>query len=73
MVAFKRSKNLKDFLVRSDFNSDIRNAFSSQSCNSNHCSHCLHINTGSSFPSHTTAETFQLHNDTKWCNLSGNL
>ena len=52
MVAFKRSKNL--FLVRSDFNSDIYNTFSSQGCNSNRCSHCLHINTGSSFSIYTT-------------------
>ena len=70
IVAFKRSKNLKDFLVRSDFNSDIRNAFSSQSSNSNRCSHCLHSNTGSSFSSHTTGETFQLHNDTN-CKTKG--
>ena len=42
----------------------------SQSYNSNRCSHCLHINTRSSFSGHTTGETFQSHNDTK-CKTKG--
>ena len=70
MVAFKRSKNLKDSHVWSDFNSDMCNTFSSQSCNSNRCSHRLHINTRSSFSSHTTGETFHLHNNTN-CKTKG--
>ena len=63
VLAFKRPRNLKNFLVRSKFkfhSSMEKDINSSQKCNRRRCSHCKSITTDSSFSSFNTNEMFNL-------------
>ena len=63
IVAYNRPRNLQDYLVSSKFstNSDVG---STDSCKRSRCSHCARINTGQSFTSNITGETFKLRHNT---------
>jgi hypothetical protein len=64
IVAFKRPKNLSNYLVRSDFYANSGVIFKSQSCNSSRCTHCRNINHASTFTSSVTGETFDMRQNT---------
>jgi hypothetical protein len=63
IVAFKRPKNLSDYLIKSDLNVQD-NIQGANSCNRPRCSHCKNINKGTQFTSHNTGETFNLRCNT---------
>ncbi len=64
MVAYKRPKNLQDYLVSSIYRKDDDSVSSSSMCNRRRCSHCQHITIGSSFTSHITDKTYNMRHDT---------
>ena len=59
-VAFRRPKNLRDYLTRSDFAVAEGDRYFSKSCNSSRCSHCNNIDNACEFTSSNTGETFTL-------------
>lgn len=64
MLAYKRPKNLQDYLVSSTFTKDNTVCtFTTDVCNRSRCSHCKNINIGSSFTSHVTGHTYNLRHN----------
>ncbi len=63
MLAYKRPKNLKDYLISSKLEKTYKNG-SSTKCNRPRCSHCSFINENTSFNSMYTKETFNMRCDT---------
>ena len=64
IVAYKRPKNLHDYLVRSAFVGHNENTPTSSTCGRRRCSHCVSINTGNQFSSHVTGDNFYLRQST---------
>ena len=58
ILAFKRPRNLRDFLVHSSFNDTLSHF--SQSCNRRRCSHCKNIVKSDVFTSSRTQNSFNL-------------
>ena len=58
ILAFKRPRNLRDFLVHSSFNETASHF--SQSCNRRRCSHCKNIVKSDVFTSSRTQNSFNL-------------
>ena len=63
IVAYNRPRNLQDYLVSSKFSTNS-GVGSTDSCKRSRCSHCARINTGQSFTSNITGETFKLRHNT---------
>ena len=64
MLAFKRPKNLRDYLVRSSFVDTCKNYHFSQTCDRRRCSHCKNIIKTGVFTSNCTQESFQMRYST---------
>ena len=62
ILAFKRPRNLRDFLVLSSFNDTVSHL--SQSCNRRRCSHCKNIVKSDVFTSSCTQNSFNLRYST---------
>ena len=58
ILAFKRPRNLRDFLVHSSLNDTVSHF--SQSCNGRRCSHCKNIVKSDVFTSSRTQNSFNL-------------
>jgi len=63
-LAYKRPKNLKDYLINSKLEKTLYKKGSSTKCNRPRCSHCSFINENTSFNSNNTKETFNMRCDT---------
>lgn len=63
-VAFRRPKNLYDYLISSDFKVYKDFDYSTDKCNKKRCTHCARINSSSTFTSTVTGETFSLRHNT---------
>ncbi|XP_053383089.1 uncharacterized protein LOC128549717 [Mercenaria mercenaria] len=63
VVAYRRPKNLQDYLISSEFNKQSDKLYLSQRCNGSRCSHCTKIETGSEFTSQMTGQAYSLHHN----------
>ena len=64
VMAYKRPKNLKDILIKTNFYGVNPNQFSSFKCNRTRCSHCCNIVESDSFFSSQYNTTFKLRFNT---------
>jgi len=60
VVAYKRPRNLKDSLVKTNFASKEHNSFSSNKCSRKRCSHCPNIIETNTFRSSQNAKIFNV-------------
>jgi len=64
ILAYRRPKNLQDFLIRTKQTENKKRQFSSSKCNRHRCSQCANIRESVSFSSANTKETFSLRYNT---------